>query len=1243
MCIFAFNNKPKRHCNDMRRTNLLTALFLLLSLQLWAVNEKVTVEQVTETINLTTDVDYIVTSPTPFASSGIVNIENTDHAVLILSGVKPSKALSLLASRVQIAGEKAVNNQNCQVKLYNRGCIILPYGNSVKPLTVYSEQNFEGDQCNDFGLESDGGFMNTLSTEKLNNRIRSFRLKRGYMVTFSLRAGGRGYSRCFIAADQDLEMATMPAILDRSISSYRIFKWYDTGKPQLAAAGGDTGACSALNVTSTYTWGVGSNMAPDVENVPHHIYEGYPGISDLGKATWSPHMKNNNEPRNSADDHPQTLAEILGNWEELMRTGMRLCSPSSWDGSDYWNGTGFLKQFFDSIDARGWRCDILDMHCYWPEGNFGNLQNWVNAVHRPIWISEWCWGASWNHDGAFANGVTQTQVRDALKRICTKLNSYNYVERYFYWNSEADISKLYKGGSLTPAGTMYSQLDGGVGYNGKYDYVPKCPKQQDPKDLAVVFNRETGKADLLWYDYNHEMNEYIHAECRKGNNQSWEVVRDVTGIETEGQQILSGVEAQMGWEFRIVEKDANGKTRQTKTVKCLSSDMRAGDAIEVNGETKYLGGNIIVNGQFDMGMSGWKNGQGEPLSHPWFQVITEGNMLGGPCLQCYGNGTANTESAVRTVFPIEPGKDYYFQADAADITTTGSSLKLSDDGVTNKKTIVQLNNTQANWASKVATFNSGEYGYAIVTLYSLGSKGRVANFILSPLFDTLEEALADGAARERQKAEALADYYPRFKSYLAEQLGKTDADLQKDYNNVKNLINNTLRAQKALPRLTAICQDAQTLSGMYCLNGYEQLKEASTEMGLKLQEEVNITPEWVLENLDWLSRMMADFLVLEPLEGLVTNPTFNNTNGWQTKTGTYKEGTQQVNRQGSVPYWSAYWSLPKEGNEEQTMGISQTVKGLAHGLYALECKAATEHYCITDQHAFITNGADTLNSSVLSADYLDLPLDGWQTLTTAPVYIEQGGSLTIGFIGSKQNAIDLAWREVGNPKSEGDHREGSWAATEFKLHYRPLYKVNTAPGQWGVVCLPYAVTPSPHVKFYQIAAITEDSKKLCLEEITETEPGIAFIYKADEANACLLEYGEAVTTTTDAPGNLRGFLTSSARVPYGYYILTDGVWQKLQEGAERPRIGNNNAIMRPLNDKNSKPIPVVSSWAGETMPIEGVTEEEIAAGITLPQGTMEGSEYYYFTLGGQRIEGGQPRPGIYLKVGNGIITKTIIK
>ena len=66
-----------------------------------------------------------------------------------------------------------------------------------------------------------------------------------------------------------------------------------------------------------------------------------------------------------------------------------------------------------------------------------SLRNWLFV------ISEWCWGASWNKNGAFASGVTQAQVKSALQNICSKLNNYDYVERYYYWNNEAAISKVY--------------------------------------------------------------------------------------------------------------------------------------------------------------------------------------------------------------------------------------------------------------------------------------------------------------------------------------------------------------------------------------------------------------------------------------------------------------------------------------------------------------------------------------------------------------------------------------------------------------------------------------------------------------------------------------------------------------------------------------------------------------------------------------------------------------------------------
>ena len=111
----------------MKLKQLTLALLMSLGLAAQAANEKTTVEQVTNSVQLTTDVDYTVTSATPFTTTGSVNIVNTEHAVLILSSIKPSKVLSNWMDYIYINGEKAVDGENCQVKMYNRGAIIFPY------------------------------------------------------------------------------------------------------------------------------------------------------------------------------------------------------------------------------------------------------------------------------------------------------------------------------------------------------------------------------------------------------------------------------------------------------------------------------------------------------------------------------------------------------------------------------------------------------------------------------------------------------------------------------------------------------------------------------------------------------------------------------------------------------------------------------------------------------------------------------------------------------------------------------------------------------------------------------------------------------------------------------------------------------------------------------------------------------------------------------------------------------------
>ena len=99
-----------------------------------------------------------------------------------------------------------------------------------------------------------------------------------------------------------------------------------------------------------------------------------------------------------------------------------------------------------------------------------------------------------------------------------------------------------------------------------------------------------------------------------------------------------------------------------------------------------------------------------------------------------------------------------------------------------------------------------------------------------------------------------------------------------------------------------------------------------------------------------------------------------------------------------------------------------------------------------------------------------------------------------------------------------------------------------------------------------------------------------------------------------------------------YYVLENGTWTKLTDAANRPRIANFSAIIRPFNDKQSQAVPVVSSWAGVTMPIEGVTDEEIANSVIdaeLPFG-HEPANGAVFDLQGRRMAEKPLNKGIYI-------------
>ena len=284
------------------------------------------------------------------------------------------------------------------------------------------------------------------------------------------------------------------------------------------------------------------------------------------------------------------------------------------------------------------------------------------------------------------------------------------------------------------------------------------PTQGNPSNLVVTFDKNAHTAALTWHDPNGEMNVSVMVEKRRSASDEWTVIAQPKMRETPGKLTYEDGEATNGCQYRIHIIDANRKDRYSNIVTAASSDLGAGDSVELDGVTKYIGGNIFTNGNFDMGAFGWTNGKDEPLAKPWFQVVPIGGYDNGPYLHAYGNGTANTESAIRTAFDVKPATDYYFSASVCNTSGLFSQFGFTANGTSNAKTILSLQNTTNNWLTQYETFNSGDYSKVLLTCRMMGAKTQFDNLLLAQLFDTEEEAIADGLEKARLRAKAFMEY-----------------------------------------------------------------------------------------------------------------------------------------------------------------------------------------------------------------------------------------------------------------------------------------------------------------------------------------------------------------------------------------------------------------------------------------------------------------------------------------------------
>lgn len=1226
--------------NTTIRKMLVALLMLPAFSALVMANSTVTVSQVSGTVSLTTNVDYVVTDADPFADGAVLDIVNTENAVAIFPNVKPSALLNNHLSHIRINGARAVKNSNCMVKIYANGSMVLPHGNGIKPLTVYTEEGQAGESA-----QYGAGDRVSLEGSAFNNKIQSFTLKRGYMVWFATRSSiyDPGYNRVFIADKADLQL-DLPAILSSSISSLRVSQWNDAGKK--GYAGWDPAYNEPLNTSWCYSWDAGINIWDDREYVTqqHHRDKssGYwwPSFTEVGNNGTSANVVTYNEPDNTGDDreHPATVQQLLEVWPQLMATGRRLGSPAV-SGNYAW-----LYEFMDSIDARGWRCDFVAVHAYWYSdwGSWSSqLSGIKNRTGRPIWITEMNYGANWtgwpgsNTEGNAANYAIQYEH---MKPIIDGLEATPWLERYAYYNWVQDCRMVIDANmKLTPIGEYYANMQSGIAYNSTYNVVPKIPKMRDPSELTVAYDGKTTTATLKWKEYNGEYNTSIIVQRKKSSAHAWEDLAEITPAERASSYTYQDTEALNGYQYRVQVIDANGKDRTTRTRQATLGEVNAGDAVQAGGEVHYAGGNLFFDGEFNMGGLGWTDGVGTPVSESaMFSVFPVGGSDGGAYLHAHGNAASVTDAeALRCDMAVTPGQKYYYAISLLNPEFGYHRLTLSGDEAKSDSTVAILTQS-AQWASQEFNFNSSTYSKIAFTGRGMKGKTQLDKVILCPLFDTKEEAIADGVKTARAKAAYINQYlapHPELQAELQAVLNSVTGTDEAALYSLTAAMDMALQGAKdkySLDSLSAYLQRAVDLK----LVGYEQLQEQMDKA------KAASTASAYGEALEGVRTELAAYLPYIYASDIIQAPDFNKTSvGWTVKCGTYTAGDQRLNNSmAGKTCWNAWWSgLSAAEGKTKTMEITQPLKRLTHGVYALECKAGTQHGCLSDQHAYLVMETDTLNSEELSYDRLDLSSVAdsvkWETLVTPPVYVGDYGAFTIGFKGSKEGAVDNAWRELGNTSSTGDKREGWWCATDFTLRYIPMYKTAVPEGSWGVICLPRAISSTKGFQLYHIEGILADYTALCLEEVTEGKAGVPYVYYSTDETVCFFEEGEAETMPSlEDPvwGDFYGGWT----IPAGCYYLEGGKWYRATDEKSQMLPAYSGYINSAMD------FEVRESWAGMTMPIIGAVEEW-AEGIKRPivDGIPASVEDGLYTVSGKRIA--KPIKGIYIHVENGKARKVV--
>ena len=341
---------------------------------------------------------------------------------------------------------------------YQNGSIIRPHNDNSSYLTVFSENNFNGEFGNIF---NNNVYLDESIPNGLNNDISSFILKKGYMATFAENNDGTGNSKVFIASEEDIIIDELSEYLNNKISFIRVLPWNWVSKK------GTAGDIQYMNNDWFYKWSNNGDSGLEREYTPMAWGKGAADddndIEIIKNKYKSTHLLAFNEPDDCNGQSGQygnmcVVDTSLTYYKNLLKSGVRMVSPACRQDAVF----DWLNEFNSKAVDENIRIDVIAVHWYdWgsnpqnspnanPQDVFNRFVNYVESVHQtyglPIWITEFN-----------ANRHRNEWVhRQFLQLALPYLEEKDYIERYAFFPPTTQVANFFDdNNNFTQIGEFY--------------------------------------------------------------------------------------------------------------------------------------------------------------------------------------------------------------------------------------------------------------------------------------------------------------------------------------------------------------------------------------------------------------------------------------------------------------------------------------------------------------------------------------------------------------------------------------------------------------------------------------------------------------------------------------------------------------------------------------------------------------------------------------------------------------------